>query len=84
MVCVPAATTKVEIENRLLERLRRRDPGKSDRELLEAVARIVLGREAIRRAQEDFALDEAEAVAVGARLAREARRELAAERRASG
>lgn len=44
-----SATTTVEIASGLLERLRKRHPAKSDRELLESVARIQLGREASER-----------------------------------
>ena len=44
-------TTTVEIDSELLARLRERSPGKSDRELLERVARIKLGFETILRVQ---------------------------------
>lgn len=74
----------MEIDSALLERLRSRDPDKSDRELVESLARVALGREVIHHAQEALALEDADAVAVGARAAREARRELAATRRTSG
>jgi hypothetical protein len=47
-----SATTTVEIDSGLLERLRQRRPAKSDRELLESIARIQLGREASDRASE--------------------------------
>lgn len=47
-----AVTTTVEIDSDLLSRLRRRSPGKSDREALERAARIQLGFETIQRAQE--------------------------------
>jgi hypothetical protein len=75
-------TTSVEIDSGLLERLRKRRPEKNDRELLESVARIQLGREASDRARERFAgvpSEEIEREAVKA--AREVRRERAAERR---
>jgi hypothetical protein len=49
-----ASTIKVEFDRELLERLRRRRPDKSDRELLESAARIQLGREASSRARERF------------------------------
>ena len=49
-----ASTTKVEIDTALLERLRERAPSKTDRELLEDVARVQLGREASSRARERF------------------------------
>jgi hypothetical protein len=80
-----AATTTVEINSNLLERLRRRRPAKSDRELLESVARIQLGREASDRAAERFAgvpAEEIDREAVNA--VREVRRERAAQRRAAG
>jgi hypothetical protein len=47
-----AATTTVEIDTALLERLRERSPGKSDRELLEDIATITLGFETIARVQQ--------------------------------
>jgi hypothetical protein len=75
-------TTSVEIDSELLQRLRKRRPEKNDRELLESVARIQLGREASDRARERFAgvpSEEIEREAVKA--AREVRRERAAERR---
>jgi hypothetical protein len=78
-------TTSVEIDNELLERLRKRRPEKNDRELLESVARIQLGREASDRARERFAgvpSEEVEREAIKA--AREVRRERAAKRRATG
>ena len=37
-------TTRVEIDTDLLDRLRKRCPEQSDRELLESAARIQLGR----------------------------------------
>jgi hypothetical protein len=80
-----SATTTVEIDSGLLERLRRRRPAKSDRELLESVARIQLGREASDRASERFRgvpSEEIEREALNA--VREVRNERAAKRRASG
>jgi hypothetical protein len=74
-------TTTVEIDTALLERLRKRSPGKSDRQLVEDLARIQLGREAMTRARERFRgvpSEEIEREAVKA--VREARREIAAER----
>jgi hypothetical protein len=76
-------TTTVEIDTELLERLRRRRPAKSDRELLESVARIQLGREASDRARERFRgvpSEEIEREALSA--VREVRSERAAARRA--
>lgn len=78
------ATTTVEIDRELLSRLRERRPEKSDRELIEGIARIQLGLEASARARERFAgvpSEEIEREAVKA--AREARRERAAARRAA-
>lgn len=78
-------TTRIEIDNDLLERLRKRRPGQGDRELLESAVRIQLGREAIGRVRKRFAgvpMDEIEREAVNA--VREVRREDAAERRAAG
>ena len=67
------ATTSVEIDTSLLERLRERFPGRSDRELLEAAARIRLGRDAIREAQERSALSDDEAIALGVKAVHESR-----------
>jgi hypothetical protein len=78
---VSASTTTVEIDTALLERLRERTPGKSDRQLVEDLARLQLGREAMARARERFRgvpSEEIEREAVKA--VREARHELAAER----
>lgn len=60
-----AQTTNVEIDTALLERLRERRPGKSDRELLESMALIALGRKTLRRVQERNVLMEQEAIALG-------------------
>jgi hypothetical protein len=81
----PTVTTTVEIDRELLERLRERHPEKSDRKLLESVARIQLGHEASERAKERFAgvsSEEIEREAVEA--VREVRRERAAARRTAG
>jgi len=75
------ATTTVEVDRKLLARLRKRRPEKSDRELVESLARIQLGREARARARKRFAgvsSEEIEREAVKA--AREVRRERAAAR----
>lgn len=80
-----SATTRVEIDTDLLDRLRKRRPEQNDRELLESAARIQLGREAIARVRKRFAgvpMEEIEREAVKA--VREVRRERAAERRAAG
>jgi hypothetical protein len=68
-------TTHIEIDTDLLERLRKRRPERSDRELLEGAARIQLGREAIARVRKRFAgvpIEEIESEAVKA--VREVRR----------
>jgi hypothetical protein len=58
-------TTAVEVHTALLERLRERRPGVSDRELVESMARIALGREALHPIQNRSALPEDEAIALG-------------------
>ncbi len=74
-------TTSVEIDSELLERLRKRRPEKNDRELLESVARIQLGREASDRARERFAgVPSEEIEREAAKAVREVRAERAAER----
>lgn len=73
--CVGAGTTtSVKIDTSLLERLRERSPGRSDRELLEAAARIRLGRDAIRDAQQRFGLSDEEATALGVKAVHASRR----------
>ncbi len=81
------ATTTVEIDSDLLSRLRKRSPGKSDREMLERVARIQLGFETIRRVQERSAAagvddDDDEVMAEAVRGVHESRRSRAARRAA--
>lgn len=76
MAMSTSGTTAVEIDNELLERLRQRAPGKSDRETLERVARIQLGFETIRRVQERNAaagVDDDEVMAEAVRAVREGR-----------
>ena len=68
------ATTRVEIDSELLERLRARDPGKDDRELIEGLARVELGFNALRAAQQRNALAEDEAAELALRVVRESRR----------
>lgn len=63
-------TTSVEIETALLERLRRRRPGLTDRKLLESVVLLTLGRATLRTMQERNALTEDEAIALGVRYAK--------------
>lgn len=73
--CVVALqTTTVEIDTELLERLRARRPGIGDRELLEAMALIALGRETLRRVQDRNALSEDEAIELGVKAVSEARK----------
>ena len=67
---VVSQTTEVEVDTALLERLRERHPGVSDRELMESVARIALGREPHSRPS---ALSEDEAIALGVEAVHEAR-----------
>lgn len=69
-----ATTIRVAIDSELLERLRARHPGKSDRELIENLAQIDLGFAGLRDAQKRNALNEEEATELGVRAAREARR----------
>jgi hypothetical protein len=71
-------TTTVEVDSELLEALRERRPEKSDRELVESLAKITLGRETLRRVQERSTLSEEEAIALGVRAVHEARREASA------
>jgi hypothetical protein len=68
-----APTTTVEIDSELLERLRSRSPDRSDRELIEALAKVELGRVALRRVQERNTLSEQEAIAFGVAAVHEAR-----------
>jgi hypothetical protein len=78
-------TTSVEIDTDLLDRLRRRRPGKDDRELVEGAARIQLGREAIARVRKRFPgapMDEIEREA--AKAVREVRREDVTRRPSAG
>ena len=78
---VAASPTKtVEFDSELLERLHQRRPEMGDRELLESMARMTLGRETLRRVQERNTLSEDEAIELGVKAVHEARRE----RRAAG
>lgn len=81
----PPATATIEINLELLERLHQRRPEQSDRELVESLLRIQLGREASDRARDAFAeipSEEIEREAVKA--AREVRTERATTRQATG
>ena len=73
-------TKTVEFDSELLARLHQRRPEMSDRELLESMARMTLGRETLRRVQERNTLSEDEAIELGVKAVHEARRE----RRAAG
>lgn len=77
-----AALEGVERDARVLRALRERNPDKTEQELLDDLAVIMRGEEAIARVRERFAdvpSEEIEREAVKA--ARDARREIAAERR---
>jgi hypothetical protein len=67
------STIKVEFDRELIERLRQRHPDKGDRELLESMAKMTLGRESLRRVQERSTLSEEEAIALGVKAVHEAR-----------
>lgn len=78
----PPGTATVEIDQELLERLRKRAPGRSDRELVESQLRIQLGREATDRIREAFAdVPEEEIEREAVKAVREVRSEMAAEQR---
>ncbi|MHB1467681.1 MAG: hypothetical protein ACYCU0_08345 [Solirubrobacteraceae bacterium] len=80
------ATTTVEIDSDVLARLRARTPGKSDRELLEDLAAVTLGFEAIHRVQRrtaDAGVDQHEIESEAVRVVREHRRQRAAGRPAA-
>jgi hypothetical protein len=71
-----ASTTTVEFDTALLERLREREPGKSDRELLEDIATITLGFETIARVQQRNAdADDDEVMAEAVKAVHEIRSE---------
>ena len=65
------------MDGELLERLRARHPGKSDRELIERLATIELGMAVLRESQRRNALSEEEALELGVRAVHEARDQLA-------
>lgn len=68
------ATTSVEIDDELLERLRARHPGKDDRALIEDLARVELGFSVLRATQDRNALGDDEAAELGVRAVHESRR----------
>lgn len=67
--------TAVLIDSDLLEELRADEPGKSDRELVEDMARRKLGLKTVRRLRQRFNLPEDEAIRVAVEAVHEARRE---------
>ena len=69
-----AATTRVEIDSELLARLRARHPAKDDRALIEDLARVDLGFNALRVAQQRNALAEPDAADLAVNAVRESRR----------
>ncbi len=73
-------TKRVQVNRELLERLHERRPKMSDRELLESMAKMTLGRESLRRVQDRNALSEDEAIELGVKAVHEVRHE----RRAAG
>jgi hypothetical protein len=78
-------TATVEFDQQLLDRLRERRPEQSDRELLESMAHIQLGREASDRARDAFAgTSDEEIEREAVKAAREVRAERAATRQAAG
>ncbi len=68
-----SATTSVEIDNELLERLRARWPEKPDRQLIEDLVLIQLGFAALRNSQNRNSLSEDEAAELGVRAVHESR-----------
>jgi hypothetical protein len=56
------ATTAIEVDTLLLERLRARHPGKADREIIEDVAQGELGFSMLRQAKERNVLSDARCV----------------------
>jgi hypothetical protein len=68
------ATTRVEIDSELLARLRARHPAKDDRALIEDLARVDLGFNALRVAQQRNALAEPDAADLAVHALRESRR----------
>jgi hypothetical protein len=70
------ATVQVEINSELLERLRARHPGKSDRELIERLAIIELGMAALRETQHRDADPEEVVLEEAVRAVHEARTEM--------
>lgn len=61
------------MDSELLDRLRARHPGKTDRELIERLATIELGMAVLREVQDRNALPEDEALEQAVRAVHEAR-----------
>lgn len=75
------STTTVQIDSDLLARLRKRSPGRTDRDLLEDLATVTLGFETIRRVQRRTAeagVDQQAIEDEAVRVVREHRRKRAA------
>jgi hypothetical protein len=66
-------TKQVEFDSELLDRLHERRPETSDRELLESMAKMTLGRETLRRVQERNTLSEDEAIELGVKAVHQTR-----------
>jgi hypothetical protein len=85
---VPRALDALEVierDGRVLRVLRERYPQKSERELMESLAKIRRGRDAAGRIGDAFAdVDSEEIEREAVKAVREVRRETAPERRASG
>jgi hypothetical protein len=69
-----ATTTRVEIDSELLARLRARHPAKDDRALIEDLARVDLGFNALRTAQQRNALGEQDATDLAVHAVHDSRR----------
>lgn len=67
------ATTPVKIDSELLERLRARHPGKDDRAVIEDLARVELGFDALRAAQQRNGLTDEQAADLAVRAIDESR-----------
>ncbi len=68
-------TVQVDIDGELLQRLRERHPGKTDRELIERLAIIDVGMSFLRESQRRNAVPEEEALEEAVRAVHEARAE---------
>jgi len=68
-------TVQVDIDGELLQRLRERHPGKTDRELIERLAIIDVGMAVLRESQRRNSVPEEEALEQAVRAVHEARAE---------